>query len=112
MLRGQGFSALMLAVVRSHHELLDGSGYPDGLWGGAIPDLVRLITVCDIFGALIERRPYRAPMSGGEAYAILEGMGEKLDRDLVRAFQPVADLVGNDTFTPAHCKISSHGRNA
>lgn len=101
MLRGQGFPALMLTVVRSHHELLDGSGYPDGLWGDAIPDLVRLITICDIFGALIERRPYRAPMSGVEALTILEEMGDKLDRDLVRAFRPIADLVGRDTFTTA-----------
>lgn len=102
MLRGQGFPALMLTVVRSHHELLDGSGYPDGLWGDAIPDLVRLITICDIFGALIERRPYKAPMGGAEAYAILQGMGDKLDVDLVRAFQPIADLVGSGATNLLH----------
>ena len=81
----------MLAVVRSHHEMLDGSGYPDGLTGWEIPDLVRLVTVCDIYGALIERRPYRAPMPAGKAYGILVSMAGRLDADLVRAFRPVAD---------------------
>ncbi|MGW5837884.1 HD-GYP domain-containing protein [Methylorubrum extorquens] len=93
MLRGQGFSGEMLAVARSHHEMLDGSGYPDGLRGAEVPDLVRLVTVCDIFAALVERRPYKAPMAGSEANAILQGMGEKLDQDLVRAFAPVAGSV-------------------
>lgn len=79
MLVGQGFKEVMLAVVRSHHEMLDGSGYPNALQGGQIPDLVRLVTVCDIYGALIERRPYRAPMAGEKAYAILDGMAGRLD---------------------------------
>lgn len=90
MLRGQGYAVEMLAVARSHHEMLDGSGYPDGLWGAEVPDLVRLVTVCDIFAALVERRPYKAPMPADGAYAVLQGMGAKLDRDLVRAFAPVA----------------------
>jgi putative nucleotidyltransferase with HDIG domain len=91
MLVGRGFDDTLLAVVRSHHEMLDGSGYPDGLAGRAIPDLVRLVTICDIFGALIERRPYRAPMPNAKAYDILVGMGGRLDTDLVRAFRPVAN---------------------
>jgi putative nucleotidyltransferase with HDIG domain len=90
MLRGESYDPLILSVVRSHHEFLDGSGYPDGLRGRDIPDLVRLITICDIFAALIEARPYKAPKSVHEAYAILERMGPKLDADLVRAFGPVA----------------------
>lgn len=89
MLMGRGFDDGVLAVVRSHHEMLDGTGYPDGLSGREIPDLVRLVTVCDIYGALIERRPYRAPMAHERAYGILESMAGRLDADLVRAFQPV-----------------------
>ncbi|KAL5684498.1 hypothetical protein EMGR_008022, partial [Emarellia grisea] len=50
MLRGSGFSEEMLGVVRWHHEALDGSGYPDGLQGSEIPDLVRLVSVCDVYG--------------------------------------------------------------
>ena len=47
-------------------------------------------TIADIFGALIERRAYRRGMSGGDAYDILTGMGDKLDRHLVRAFEPLS----------------------
>lgn len=49
------------------------------------------MTVCDIYGALIERRSYKPPMPGEQAYAILQGMVGKLDRDLVRAFRSVAE---------------------
>jgi len=90
MLVNGSYDALTLAVVRSHHEYLDGSGYPDGLRGQEIPDLVRLITITDIFAALIEARPYKAPKPAQEAYAILKAMGGKLDTDLVRAFAAVA----------------------
>jgi HD-GYP domain-containing protein (c-di-GMP phosphodiesterase class II) len=97
-----GFAALrdapglhpeMLDVVLHHHEYLDGSGYPHGLQANEIPDLVRTVTIADIYGALIERRPYRAPMSGAEAYQVLQDMGPKLDRDLVRAFRSLAHSV-------------------
>lgn len=81
-----GFDPTVLAVVRHHHELLDGSGYPDGLAGAQIGDWVRLITICDIYAALAERRPYREPMPSALAVGILRGMGPKLDQPLVEAF--------------------------
>lgn len=82
----------MLDMVVHHHEYLDGSGYPHGLSAGEIGDLVRMITIADVFGALIERRSYKAPLTGSAAYQILLDMGPKLDQDLVRAFKPVAQL--------------------
>lgn len=84
-----GFAPIVLSVVLSHHEYLDGSGYPQGLRAEQIPDPVRMITICDIYAALIERRPYRAPMPPAEAYATLVEMGGKLDLDLVRVFGEV-----------------------
>lgn len=90
MLKGQAFHPEVLQVVRSHHEMLDGSGYPDGLKASEIPDLVRVMTVCDIYGALIERRSYKAPMPGEKAFAILDGMTGRLDAAIVEAFRPVA----------------------
>lgn len=99
MLKDRGFSADMLQVVRSHHEMLDGSGYPDGLSGDEIPDLVRLVTICDIFAALIERRPYKAPLSAQAAYGIMCDMQGKLDRDLLRAFAPVVAASETETET-------------
>ncbi len=92
ILAGQpGFDAEMVDVVRHHHEMLDGSGYPDGLSGRAIHDLVRLVTICDIYSALTERRPYRAPMPGAQAYAHLEAMVGKIDMALLRAYRPVCE---------------------
>ena len=79
-----------LAAVRHHHEYLDGSGYPDALKARAIPDLVRLLTISDIFAALIESRPYRPPMSRQDAYKILRSMEGKLETSLVKAFRDVA----------------------
>jgi len=87
-----GLPAEMLDMVVHHHEYLDGSGYPHGLGASEISDLVRMITIADVFGALIERRSYKPPLSGSAAYNILVDMGPKLDKDLVRAFQPVASL--------------------
>ena len=80
-------AAEMLDIIVHHHELLDGSGYPHGLRGNEIGDLVRIMTISDIFGALLERRSYKAPLSSEAAYQILVDMGPRLDKDLVRAFK-------------------------
>ena len=80
----------ILDGVRHHHEYLDGSGYPDGLRAPEISDLVRLLTISDIFAALIESRPYRPAMPRQNAYKILCGMDGKLERPLLKAFRNVA----------------------
>jgi putative nucleotidyltransferase with HDIG domain len=81
----------LLEVVLRHHELLDGSGYPDGLAGPQINDLVRLVTICDVYAALIERRPYKPAMEPAPAFKILREMEGKLEGALVRAFGQVAE---------------------
>ncbi|MEL6063203.1 MULTISPECIES: HD-GYP domain-containing protein [unclassified Methylobacterium] len=83
----------VIDVVRHHHERLDGTGYPDRLAGAAISDLVRIISICDVFSALTERRTYRQPASGPEALAIMVEARGHLDPDLLRAFSPV--MLGN-----------------
>ena len=91
LLKGvSGISPEILDGVRHHHEYLDGSGYPDGLSGAQISDLVRLLTISDIFAALVEARPYKAPMSREDAYQILCGMEGKLEGALIKAFAKVA----------------------
>jgi putative two-component system response regulator len=50
-------------IVRSHHERLDGSGYPDGLKGDAIPMLAQIIGIVDVYDALTTTRPYRAALA-------------------------------------------------
>ena len=87
MLAGQrGLDPRALAVVRHHHEYLDGSGYPDRLRASQIPDFVRLTTVCDIYAALVERRAYKPPIAPAQAHAMLVEMGGRLDQGLVTAF--------------------------
>jgi HD-GYP domain-containing protein (c-di-GMP phosphodiesterase class II) len=83
----------MLDMVVHHHEYLDGSGYPHSLQAREISDLVRVMTIADIYGALIERRSYKPALSGSAAYEILQGMNAKLDKDFVRAFGPFAQRV-------------------
>jgi putative nucleotidyltransferase with HDIG domain len=80
----------VLDAVRHHHEYLDGSGYPDGLCAENICDVVRILTISDIFAALIEDRRYKPPMPREQAYDILCGMHGKLEKVLVAAFRPVA----------------------
>jgi putative nucleotidyltransferase with HDIG domain len=88
--RGAGWPAEILDLVLHHHELLDGSGYPHGLQASEISDLVRIMTISDVFGALLERRSYKEPLSGPAAFKILQAMTGKLDADIVRALEPVA----------------------
>jgi putative two-component system response regulator len=53
-------------IVRHHHERLDGSGYPDGLKGDAVPLLAQIISVVDVYDAITTTRPYRAALSAEE----------------------------------------------
>ena len=74
-------------IVYSHHEKWDGSGYPQGLAGQAIPIPARLMAVADVYDALISRRVYKPGMSHAKATGIIvEGMGKHFDPDVVDAF--------------------------
>ncbi|MCK1564688.1 HD domain-containing protein [Bradyrhizobium sp. 173] len=83
-------SSEILDCVRHHHEYLDGSGYPDGLCAENITDIVRILTISDIFAALIEHRQYKPTMPREAAYGILCGMNGKLEKALVSSFKDVA----------------------
>ena len=72
-----------------HHEMLDGSGYPNHLQGAEIPKETRLLTIVDVYDALTaEDRPYKPPMPPEKAFAILRDMAEKgkLDRAILESF--------------------------
>jgi putative nucleotidyltransferase with HDIG domain len=84
------FPPEMLDVILHHHELLDGTGYPDGLRDNQISDIVRMTTIADIYAALVEKRAYRLQFTHAKAFAIMEGMRGKLDQHLLQAFRPIA----------------------
>lgn len=73
-------------IAGSHHEAMDGSGYPAGLRGDQIPIEARITSVADVFDALTSGRPYKAPWSNDEAFAFLRRLAvEKLDADCVES---------------------------
>lgn len=80
-------------LVLSHHEKLDGSGYPNGLRGEEISIETRIITICDIFDALYTDRPYRKGMSIEKALEIIKSDADhgKLDSELVGYLQEMAE---------------------
>lgn len=72
-----------------HHELLNGTGYPDGLGSKDIPKEVRLITIIDVYDALTaEDRPYKPPMEPEKAFEVLRGMASegKIDSGILEMF--------------------------
>ena len=74
----------VLAGIRSHHEKLDGSGYPDGLKEKQISLFPRIIAVCDVFDALTTKRSYKAAMTSFEAISLMkQHMQGHLDMRLV-----------------------------
>lgn len=83
-------SPLVRSVVRSHHERLDGSGYPDGLRNDAIPLLARIAAVADVFDAMTSARPYRPAQPTWEAYdEIVGSAGRLFDPEIVSMFRKV-----------------------
>ncbi|MBA3892238.1 MAG: response regulator [Gemmatimonadales bacterium] len=80
----------VLRIVRSHHERLDGRGFPDGLRGEKIPIEARIVAVADAFDAMTTRRPYRESRPPTDALTELRRVaGSQLDPDAVEAFVEV-----------------------
>ncbi|WP_336790549.1 HD-GYP domain-containing protein [Paenibacillus sp. MMO-177] len=93
--RRLGFMQEELAVIRSHHERWDGSGYPDSLSGENIPLLARVTAVADVYDALTSSRSYRAALSHEKAMAIiLKERGKHFDPLCVDALVRIAGEKG------------------
>ncbi len=78
-------------IILHHHERLDGSGYPDGLTGGDLGIMVRIVSVADIYEALVARRPYKKPIGKDAALDILrrEARLGRVDRIVVTVLEEV-----------------------
>ena len=83
-----GFSALVLDLVESHHERIDGGGYPNRVAAGALDLEVRILTVADVYDALTADRVYREAWPAERALALLEDeTGSAFDGDCVGALR-------------------------
>jgi putative two-component system response regulator len=96
-------------IARSHHEKWDGSGYPEGLKGEAIPLSARLMAIADVYDALVTRRVYKPAFPHEQAVAIVrEGRGTHFDPELVDGFLEIAgrfDTVARE-FSDADAAVS------
>jgi putative two-component system response regulator len=89
---GSLFLHYAMEIARHHHEWWDGSGYPDGLAGEAIPLSARVMAVADVYDALISRRPYKEPMPHQEALQqIRQASGRHFDPVVVQALEACVD---------------------
>jgi HD-GYP domain-containing protein (c-di-GMP phosphodiesterase class II) len=78
------------AIVRSHHERVDGTGYPDRLVGGEIPLLARIIAVADAYNAMTSDRPYRDAMPSRVArLRLAQAVESQFDTTVVAAFEAI-----------------------
>ncbi len=91
-LGGNSFLHYALEIAESHQEKWDGSGYPNGWAGSAIPLSGRLMAVADVYDALISKRVYKAPFTHSKAVSIIrEGRGSHFDPAIVDAFLDIAE---------------------
>ncbi len=83
-------------IATSHHERWDGTGYPDGLAGKAIPLPARLMALADVFDAVTTPRVYKKPWSTEEAAQLIsEQKGKQFDPDIVEAFESIRETFEN-----------------
>ena len=87
ILSAVSFPGPLAVIVRHHHENWDGTGYPDGLRGEAIPIGARVLAIADCYDALTSDRPYRSALSHGRALGMIhERRGTMYDPEIVTAF--------------------------
>jgi response regulator RpfG family c-di-GMP phosphodiesterase len=86
--RGRSIFGVGIEIAECHHEKFDGSGYPAGLAGDAIPLSARIVAVADVFDALTSKRPYKEAWPVDKALAMLdESAGRHFDPAVVAAFR-------------------------
>jgi hypothetical protein len=92
IIRDVDFLQPVRAIIRHHQERYDGSGYPEGLRGEAIPILARVVAVADAYDAISADRPYRKSLGHRTAARILrEGAGHLFDPRIVEAFLRIVE---------------------
>ncbi len=88
------FDEMAHDIALNHHECWDGSGYPNGLKGSAIPFVARIVAIADIFDALSSKRAYKEPWTDEEVTAEMEILfKDKFDPDLKKHFMSQLDIL-------------------
>ena len=98
-------------IVRHHHENWDGTGYPDGLEGEAIPVGARVLSIVDCYDALTSDRPYRRALSQGSAIAMIhERRGTMYEPAIVDAFLRIVQRLrpGSDRNRAGRPQVRTH----
>jgi putative two-component system response regulator len=95
---------LVLPIIRHHHEKLDGTGYPDGLRGNAIPIAARVLQVVDVYDALTTVRPYKKALPRAEALEIMEDEVKRgwWDPDVFAAF---TEMIGREAIAEPESRV-------
>lgn len=86
LLKDEKLPECVLQGVLQHHEKLDGTGYPHGISGGEISPFARVISIADIYDALVTVRPYKDAFSQRDAVEMIMSMTSGLDIDVMRSF--------------------------
>ena len=95
-------------IAAAHHERWDGTGYPKGLSGEAIPLAARIVGIVDVYNALASRRVYKRPLAHEECVAIIQNqVGKHFDPDIVEVwlrieskFREIAAQYGGEVVDP------------
>lgn len=92
MLSGHPLAGLVRDAVLLHHERPDGLGYPQGLAGSEIPDMARIVGICDAFDAMTSNRPYRTGMPRDSAIKIIRAWsGKQFDAHFAEVFTSLGE---------------------
>jgi HD-GYP domain-containing protein (c-di-GMP phosphodiesterase class II) len=113
VMEGMEFLEQEIPAVRYHHEWFDGSGYPEGLSGSAIPLSARILAVADAFDAMTSSRTFREAFSVERALAELrKNSGTQFDPDIVEALCRMAGRIGAEQLMGKSTSVQSDAEHA
>ena len=85
----------MRKAILNHHENIDGTGYPRQLSGNEIGKMAQIISIVDVYDALVTKRPYKEAKSPAEAIEMMFAMSNKFNLDIFRTFLSVVNIYPN-----------------